>query len=172
MAQNLDQHFRQYQRAYANAHRSDDRPQHASHIIGVNVARQLAVSQDDPGNYRMQRPHTNQSVHERIDRRFLNGTNDGRGFSFAHPSIPGRVVFVSREQQVERLLRQTAQMARTGDIHNPTNYNFLRGNAQRLGMDQRRFNGITPRSHDITTYRNVGRPRASDRTPSGRVRRS
>jgi hypothetical protein len=59
----------------------------------------------------------------------------------------------------------------TGDIYNPTNYDYLHRNAERLDMDMRVFNGVEPRRSDATEYRGVGRPRDSDYTAGGNLRR-
>eukprot|EP00696_Hemimastix_kukwesjijk_P016415 gnl/Hemi2/483_TR171_c0_g1_i1.p1 gnl/Hemi2/483_TR171_c0_g1~~gnl/Hemi2/483_TR171_c0_g1_i1.p1 ORF type:complete len:198 (-),score=64.94 gnl/Hemi2/483_TR171_c0_g1_i1:117-623(-) len=164
----LNHHFREHQRAYAAAHRADDRPQHAAHIIGADAAQQLALSHDDPRNYRMQDPFTNQSQHERMDHRFLDGSNDGRGFTYN--SSQGRV-YVSPQQQQNRLGQQIEYLRTTGELANPTNYDYARSNAEALGMDLRTFNNVSVRQDDLTHYRGVGRPRDSDYTRGGNLRR-
>jgi len=171
MAQNLDQHFRQEQSQYAEEHRADDHPQDTSHKLGVATEKQLPISQDHPSNYRMQDPHTNKSTHEQIDHHLLDRTVDGQGIKCPDPSAPGGEQTVSPQQQVDRLSQQTDYLKGTGEIKNPGNYNYCKENSEALGMDQRTFNGVEPRSSDMTSYRGVGRPRDSDYTEGGNLRR-
>ena len=73
---------------------------------------------------------------------------------------------------MDRLSQQIEHLRERGELHNPTTYHYARENASALNMDMRIFNGTTPRRSDITEYRGVGRPRASDYTAGGNLRKA
>lgn len=156
--------FREYQNQYKNAHKTHD-GQHTAHIIGVKEHQQLATNGDFLSNYRMQTAFTNQSVHTRIDNEFLDPGFD----PITGTSYDGH--YISPQTKVERLSRKIDAMKETGLIHNPTNMDYLRRNAERLDMDMRVFNNVSVRNDDLTVYRGHGRPRDSDYTGGGNLRR-
>jgi hypothetical protein len=154
-----NKHFRVHQNDYARAHKTHG-DQHASHIVSVLEHRYLPTSFDHPSNYRMQQARTNLSTHRMIDNDLLFGV-----------PASGRAQYIAPQTYVERITRKINHFKTNGEINNPGVYDYLRENAERFDMDMRIFNGVEPRQNDMTHYRGYGRPRQSDYTAGGNLRR-
>jgi hypothetical protein len=161
----------------------------SSHIMGASEAKTLGLKPQDMAhdqNYRNNNAFTNQVVHEKIDKLFMNRFESGDTSQIKTQTFNYGGKFsehkgehkISPQEMVDRLIQKIDRCKVAGEsgkcgLDNPKVYDFLRQTSKSLNMDQRIFNGWQPPasgSSGSTVYQGSGRPRDSDYTAGGNIR--
>lgn len=134
----MSDEYRRYQKQHAAIYRGDYVTD-SSHGFSKKEMVDLGISCDHPTNYRNCNQFTNRSVHNRIDNLFMQESSEPLGG--VNYRYRGAEHYISPQEMTDRLQWKIDVAKESGAMDQERVFNYLYGNAERLNMDLRTFNG-------------------------------